>query len=77
MLVCGTLHQRPPINQRTLNSYDVPCLGTFENLFLLAQDPHAADNWKIRTLEVILCSNPHTLQPPTILTSELAKSIKL
>lgn len=77
VLVCGTLHQRPPVHQRSASSCEVNCLGTFENLFLLAQDPCAADNWKIKTLEVILRSNPHTQQPPTIHDSELAKTIKL
>lgn len=69
VLVCGTLHQRPTANQ--------PPMGLFENLFLLAQDPFAEDNWKIKTLEVILRSNPHIQQPPTIADSELAKTIRL
>ncbi|KAJ1532004.1 hypothetical protein ONE63_000638 [Megalurothrips usitatus] len=66
VLVCGTLHQRPGAGS---------CLGMFENLFLLAQDPFAEDNWKIKTLEVILRSNPHIQQTPTIADSELAKKL--
>lgn len=77
VLVCGTLHQRPAATQRpALAVFDSP-LGVFENLFLLAQDPFAEDNWKIKTLEVILRSNPHIQQPPTIADSELAKTIRL
>ncbi|XP_034241416.1 uncharacterized protein C3orf38 homolog [Thrips palmi] len=76
VLVCGTLHQRPAATRPTLSVCDSP-LGVFENLFLLAQDPCAEDNWKIKTLEVILRSNPHIQQPPTVADSELAKTIRL
>lgn len=80
VLVCGTLHQRPPATFRHIGSFDIgnvlgPSLGSFENLFLLAQDPFAEDNWKIKTLEVILRSNPHISQVPTIADSELAKTM--
>lgn len=75
MLVCGTLHQRPTAAQHRPTFGDAP-LGIFENLFLLAQDPFAEDNWKIKTLEVILRSNPHIQHPPTINDSELAKTIR-
>lgn len=78
VLVCGTLHQRPPVMHRHSGAFEMnTCLGMFENLFLLAQDPFAEDNWKIKTLEVILRSNPHIQQLPTIADSELAKTIRL
>ncbi|KAK3930834.1 hypothetical protein KUF71_024191 [Frankliniella fusca] len=76
VLVCGTLHQRVPIQQRPGIELG-HCLGMFENLFLLAQDPFAENNWKIKTLEVILRSNPLMQQLPTLADSELAKTIRL
>ncbi|KAE8748928.1 hypothetical protein FOCC_FOCC004333 [Frankliniella occidentalis] len=76
VLVCGTLHQRVPVQHRPGIELG-QCLGMFENLFLLAQDPFAEDNWKIKTLEVILRSNPLIQQLPTIADSELAKTIRL
>jgi len=66
VLVCGTLHHRTAHQ----------CLGVFENLFLLAQDPFAADNWKIKSLEAILRSRPQVHQPLTIQESELALTLQ-
>ncbi|XP_052126539.1 uncharacterized protein LOC113211230 isoform X1 [Frankliniella occidentalis] len=75
VLVCGTLHQCSPA-QHCQGIQFGPCLGMFENLFLIAYD-RSINSWKIKKLNGILKSAPYMQQLPTIADSELINSIVL
>ncbi|KAL3285369.1 hypothetical protein HHI36_019476 [Cryptolaemus montrouzieri] len=54
VIVCGTLHSKSV------------CVGVFEQMFALARDPFAENNWKIKRTDLRLRSSSNVITPPTL-----------
>lgn len=54
VLTCGTIHTTEL------------CVGIFEAVFVLARDPFAENNWKVKSKKIIVCSKQVTLDQPTL-----------